>query len=140
MATVYATVNGTVRSATEKAVQSNPSGGSPGKIIAEYEASSLATAQTINFCTVPAGCYYRARQLNHDAQGSGTSIKVGISGALEQQIVDTATTAAGVIPANAGGWKYAAADTDILGTNTGTCTGTYQLEVEFLRAGRALTL
>lgn len=140
MATVYATVNGQARSSTVNAAQTAPNGGGAGKIIAEYEASSLATASTVNFCTIPANSHYRVKQLAHDAMGSNTSIAVGVAGSTAGQIADRATVAAGVLLSDAGGWKHVSVDTDIIGTTTGTMTGTLQLEVEFVRSGQSLTL
>lgn len=140
MATVYATVNGIVQTSSEKAIQTAPPGGAAANLVAEYEASSLVTAQTVKFCTIPAYSRYRVRQLNHDAMGSGTSIVVGIAGSTSEQIASVSTVSAGTAPANNGGWKQTDVDLDIIGTNTGTMTGTLQLEVEYVRRALALTL
>lgn len=140
MTTVYCTVNGITRSSTEKAIQTPPAGGSPAKVLAEYEASSLATASTIHIATVPAYSRYRIRQINHDALGTGTSIQAGHAGDTDEQISDTATVAAGTIGASGLGWKQTDSDLDLTATTTGTMTGTIQFEVEYYRQGMALTL
>ena len=139
MATVYCTVNGIVRSSTETAEQTAPPGGSVATVIAEYEASSLATAQTIDICTIPPYSRYRLVQVNHDAMGAGTSLIVGISGATSQQLASVSTVSAGVAPANAGGWKQTDTALNLIATNTGTMTGTLQFQVEYMRQGMALT-
>ena len=136
MATVYGTVYGKVRSSTEKQCPSPPSGAAS-KIIAEYLAAALATASTINMLTVPAGCSYRVKELNHGALGAGTSVTGGRAGATAEQLASVPTDAAGVIPANDGFWRYVSADEDVLLTTVGTMTGRIQLEVEFVRGNVA---
>ena len=84
MATVYCTVNGIVRSSTETAEQTAPPGGSVATVIAEYEASSLATAQTIDICTIPPYSRYRLVQVTHVPTGAGASLIVGASGATSR--------------------------------------------------------
>ena len=140
MATVYAKVNGITRSATENAEVSPIPGGANVSLIAEYETAATATATIVDFCTIPANCAYRVRQLNHDAQGAATSIVVGITGDTDQQIESVSTVAAGVAPANTGGWKQTDSALNIIGTLTGTHTGTLQLEVEYHRRALPLTI
>ena len=139
MSTVYATVNGRVRTSDEGQQITPGTHGAPATAIAEYEASSLATASTIHFVQVPPYCAYRVRELNHDALGAGTSIVVGIATDTDEQIESVSTVSAGRAPANAGGWKQSDTAVNIIGTTTGTMTGTLQLEVDIIRLGAALT-
>lgn len=139
MSTVYATVNGIVRTSSEGAQVTPIPGGAKTTVIAEYEASALATASIIHCVQIPEFCAYRLRQINHDALGAGTSLIYGISTDTDQQLEPVSTVAAGVAPANAGGWKQTDVALDTYITTTGTMTGTIQVEVEYIRRAKALT-
>lgn len=140
MATVYAKVNGKQRSATETLEISHTPGAAIDQVIAEYEASALATAQTIDLCTIPPFSAYRLVEFNHDALGANTSIKVGIAGALEEQLVDTSTVAAASLKPAAGGWKQTDVALNLVATNTGTITGSLQAVVQIQKRQAAIAL
>ena len=140
MATVYAKVNGKQRSATETLEISHTPGAAIDQVIAEYEASALATAQTFDLCTIPPFSAYRLVEFNHDALGGNTSIKVGIAGALEEQLVDTSTVAAASLKPAVGGWKQTDVALNLVATNTGTITGSLQAVVQIQKRQAAIAL
>lgn len=137
MATLYTTLEGVVRSATQKAVVTPPAGGGVCKIVPEYEASATTDGDTLNVATIPAYSKWRLKEFNYDALGAGTSLDFGYSGHLTDQLSGLDTHAAAVSPATEGGWRYVSADTDLLATLHGAMTGTLQFEIEYFRSGTA---
>jgi hypothetical protein len=108
MATVYSTLNGKQRTASNGLEPSPPSGGSAVHLIGEILlATALPIGTIVDLVSIPPGCSWRVTQLNQGGAGAGVTCSVGTLALPADQIAaGTSIAAASVQFANAGYWRY----------------------------------